>query len=110
MVRAPEQGAGADSHHPSSAGQAAAKRQLGASSFAVGQSSGSEGEQVGIGQHLRERSADEVSRIRSEAISLYDDGAGGLDLAALANPPKLSRQRQPRQLELAPGDTSLTDI
>jgi hypothetical protein len=63
-----------------------------------------------LAELIRERSADEVGRIRNEAISLYDDGKGGLDLAALANPPKLGRRREPRQLELAPGDMSLTDI
>jgi Type II restriction endonuclease EcoO109I len=49
---------------------------------------------------MRKRSAHEIARIRSEALALYDDGEGGLDLEALANPPKLSPQTQPRQLEL----------
>lgn len=63
-----------------------------------------------LAELIRERSADEVARIRNEAISLYDDGTGGLDLAALANPPKLGRRREARQLELAPDDMSPIDV
>jgi integrase len=54
---------------------------------------------------MRERSADEIERIRREAITLYDDGTGNLKIDALANPPR----RRPRleagiQLELVPRD------
>ena len=35
------------------------------------------------------RAAKEVARIKAEAQQLYDDGHGGLNLDALANPPKL---------------------
>lgn len=38
------------------------------------------------------RAATEVARIKNEAKQLYDDGTGGLNLDALANPPKLQRR------------------
>jgi len=63
-----------------------------------------------LAELIRERSADEVARIRAEAILLYDDGGGGLDLGALANPPKIGRARGPHQLELASNDIPVTDI
>ena len=40
---------------------------------------------------VRARAADEVARIRSEAVALYGDSEGGLNLDALANPPRLRR-------------------
>jgi hypothetical protein len=41
------------------------------------------------------RAATEVARITAEAKQLFDDGQGGLNLDALANPPKLPRRRRP---------------
>jgi hypothetical protein len=37
---------------------------------------------------VRKRAADEVQRIKDEALSLFDDSEGGLNLDALADPPK----------------------
>jgi hypothetical protein len=36
---------------------------------------------------VRKRASDDVVRIKTEAIALFDDGHGGLDLDALADPP-----------------------
>jgi hypothetical protein len=47
---------------------------------------------------MRERSADEVARIRSEAIALFDDGDGTLKVEALANPPRGKRFETHEQL------------
>jgi hypothetical protein len=44
---------------------------------------------------VRARAADEVARIRGEALALYGDSDGGLNLDALANPPKLRRGKAP---------------
>jgi hypothetical protein len=49
---------------------------------------------------MRERSADEIERIRAEAIALFDDGTGGLQIGALANPPKKVRLPRAEQLAL----------
>jgi hypothetical protein len=43
---------------------------------------------------VRARAADEVARIRGEAMSLYGNSDGGLNLDALANPPRLKRGQQ----------------
>lgn len=43
---------------------------------------------------IKGRAATEVTRIKKEAKQLYDDGMGGLNLDALANPPKLPRRRR----------------
>jgi hypothetical protein len=40
---------------------------------------------------VRARAAEEVARIRGEAVALYGDSEGGLNLDALANPPRLRR-------------------
>jgi hypothetical protein len=40
---------------------------------------------------VRARAADEVARIKEEAVALYGDSEGGLNLDALANPPRLHR-------------------
>ena len=40
------------------------------------------------------RAATEVARIKAEAKQLYDDGQGGLNLDAVADPPKLPRRRR----------------
>jgi hypothetical protein len=37
---------------------------------------------------VRKRAADEVARIKAEALALFDDGAGGLNVDAVTNPPK----------------------
>jgi hypothetical protein len=42
---------------------------------------------------VKKRAADEVERIKSEARHLYGDSDGGLNLDAVANPPKLKRGR-----------------
>jgi hypothetical protein len=42
---------------------------------------------------VRARAADEVARITEEATALYGDSDGGLNLDALANPPRLQRER-----------------
>jgi hypothetical protein len=44
---------------------------------------------------VRARAADEVARIKAEALALFDDGAGGLNLDLLADPPKPPRRRAP---------------
>lgn len=41
---------------------------------------------------MKARAADDVERITEEATVLYGDSDGGLNLDALANPPRLSRQ------------------
>lgn len=48
---------------------------------------------------VRQRAQDEVARIRAEALALYGDRDGGLNLDALANPPRL-RRRGRQQLSL----------
>jgi hypothetical protein len=45
---------------------------------------------------IKGRAATEVARIKKEAKQLYDDGVGGLNLDALANPPRLQRRRAGR--------------
>ncbi len=42
---------------------------------------------------VKGRAATEVTRIKQEARELFDDGQGGLNLAALADPPKLPRRQ-----------------
>jgi hypothetical protein len=49
---------------------------------------------------VRERSADDIARIKCEALDLYDDGNGNLRLDALAKPPKLAKARASEQLQL----------
>lgn len=44
---------------------------------------------------VRARAADEVARIRDEAMAIYGDSDGGLNLDALADPPKLQRAPRP---------------
>jgi hypothetical protein len=41
---------------------------------------------------VKTRAADEVIRIKEEAVALYGDSDGGLNLDAVATPPKLSRR------------------
>jgi hypothetical protein len=53
-----------------------------------------------LAELVRERSADDVARIKREAMDLYDDGNGNLALAALAKPPKLPRAKTPEPLPL----------
>jgi hypothetical protein len=43
---------------------------------------------------------DELNRIRSEALAVFDDGSGQLDLNALANPQKSARFRDSRGRQL----------
>jgi hypothetical protein len=52
---------------------------------------------------VKARAADEVARIRGEARRLYSDRDAGLDLDALANPPKLTFPKRAlnEQLELS---------
>jgi hypothetical protein len=45
---------------------------------------------------VKSRSADEVARIKSDAIQLYGDADGGLNLDALADPPSGRKAKQPR--------------
>jgi hypothetical protein len=44
---------------------------------------------------IKGRAGTEVARIKKEAKQLFDDGQGGLNLDALADPPKLPRRRGP---------------
>jgi hypothetical protein len=53
-----------------------------------------------LAELVRERSAEDVQRIKREAQELYDDGAGNLRLDALARPSKLVRVPVPEQLAL----------
>jgi hypothetical protein len=41
-----------------------------------------------LGWLVRRRSEDEIKRIKAEAIALYGDADGGLDIEALASPPR----------------------
>ena len=45
---------------------------------------------------VKSRAADEVARIKAEAIRLYGDADGGLNLDALADPPSARRAARPR--------------
>lgn len=54
-----------------------------------------------LAELVRERSGDDIARIKREALELYDDGAGNLRLDALAKPPKLRKVARPEQLALA---------
>jgi hypothetical protein len=47
---------------------------------------------------VRRRAADEVERIRDEATILYGDRDGGLNLDALAHPPKRLKRGLPPPL------------
>lgn len=53
-----------------------------------------------LAELVHERSADDVARIRAEAAAMFDDGTGGLDMDALANPPRRVRMDIPTQLAL----------
>jgi hypothetical protein len=53
-----------------------------------------------LAELVRERSAEDISRIKREATELYDDGNGNLALAALAKPPKLAKVNASEQLAL----------
>jgi hypothetical protein len=53
-----------------------------------------------LAELVRERSADDIARIKREALELYDDGSGNLRLEALAKPSKLSKVVRPEQLAL----------
>jgi Type II restriction endonuclease EcoO109I len=53
-----------------------------------------------LAELVRERSADDIVRIKREAMELYDDGTGNLALEALAKPPKLAKVKPPEQLPL----------
>jgi hypothetical protein len=53
-----------------------------------------------LAELVRERSADDIARIKREALELYDDGTGNLRLDALAKPPKLRKVAMPEQLVL----------
>jgi hypothetical protein len=44
---------------------------------------------------VKTRAGDEVARIKEEASVLYGDSDGGLNLDAVAIPPKLSRRHSP---------------
>ena len=44
-----------------------------------------------LAARLKERSQDDIERIKQEAVELFDDGEGLLDLQALVKPPKLAR-------------------
>ena len=44
---------------------------------------------------VRKRAADEVTRIKAEALALFSDADGGLKLDALADPPKRTRRKTP---------------
>jgi hypothetical protein len=41
---------------------------------------------------LKRRSVDEVARIKAEAVTLFSDSEGRLDLEALANAPRSARE------------------
>ena len=43
---------------------------------------------------VRRRAADEVARIKGEAMQLFGDADGGLRLDAVANPPKVTRRKR----------------
>jgi len=49
---------------------------------------------------MRKRSAEELARIRAEAVALFDDGQGNLRVDALANPPAGRSVATPKQLLL----------
>jgi hypothetical protein len=53
-----------------------------------------------LAELIRERSADDITRIKREALDLYDDGMGNLRLDALAKPPKITLQARSVQLQL----------
>jgi len=42
----------------------------------------------------KRRASDEVARIKEEARTLFGDPEGGLDLDAVANPPKRARRKK----------------
>jgi hypothetical protein len=43
---------------------------------------------------VRSRAGDEVVRIKAEALAAFADRDGGLDIEALANPPKATRKKR----------------
>jgi hypothetical protein len=49
-----------------------------------------------LSELVRERSEEEVERIRAEAIAIYGDEGGGLNMESLANPPARMRARLSR--------------
>jgi hypothetical protein len=49
---------------------------------------------VGLSPLVKSRAAEEVQRIKQEALELYGDSDGGLRLAAVAKPPRLRRRRR----------------
>ena len=60
-----------------------------------------------LAERVKERSAEDVARITREALELFDDGDGHLNLDALVKPPKLPRASEispPEQLQLAIAD------
>jgi hypothetical protein len=44
---------------------------------------------------VRKRAADEVARIKAEALAVFNDGDGGLNVEALTDPPKKTRLKKP---------------
>ena len=46
---------------------------------------------------IKARASDEVARIKAEALGLYGDRDGGLNLDAIANPPRIRRGVTPTQ-------------
>jgi hypothetical protein len=43
---------------------------------------------------VKRRSKDEVARIKQEAVALFGDGEGKLDLEALVNPPRTATEER----------------
>jgi hypothetical protein len=53
-----------------------------------------------LAELVRERSAEDIARIKREAVELDDDGSGNLALEAPAKPPKLAKAKVSEQLAL----------
>jgi hypothetical protein len=52
---------------------------------------------------VRKRAADEVARIKAEALAVFNDGDGGLNVEALTDPPKKTGLKKPlAQMDLEP--------
>jgi SAM-dependent methyltransferase len=58
---------------------------------------------------VKRRSAEETARIKAEAIELFGDGDGKLDLEALANGPRTAREEQQVRARRSERDDLLAD-
>ena len=56
---------------------------------------------------VKRRSEDEVERIKAEAIQLFGDADGRLDLEALSNAPRTAREETEMLLSRQSGDDDL---